>query len=310
MKKRILVIGSANLDFVMNVKRVPAAGETLIDTGSYNYSPGGKGANAAVTVAMLEGDCIFCSRLGSDNYGTSLKKFYGECGVDTRFVKLDQSAATGLASIMVEESGMNRIIVYPGANSALSKDDIEDAFMCYPDALYLNFEIPFEMVCFACEYAKKQQIPVFIDAGAAHSSTRLDMLGAVEVFSPNESETLALTGIEPTTMESCLRACSILYKKMTSKYIVIKLGERGCFIYDGIHYNLCAPFDTVAVDTTAAGDAFTAALALEYMRCGDILKSCRYANAVGSLVVSRHGSAESIPNQKQVNELLANADNL
>ncbi|MBQ7822176.1 MAG: ribokinase [Clostridia bacterium] len=310
MKKRILVVSSANLDFVLNMKRVPGAGETVIDMGSYDHVPGGKGANAAVAVSRLDGDCVFCTRLGNDANGKMLKQFYSECGIDTRFVITDKTASTGLAAIMVESNGMNRIVVYPGANMNLCDDDVEEAFMCYPDALFVNFEIPSETVFTACEYAKKQEIPIFIDAGPADKSIRLDLLPPIEIFSPNESETYAFTGIEPTSMENCLRAASALYKKMNVKYIVIKLGERGCFIYDGIHYHLCAPFETVAVDSTAAGDAFTAALALEYLRCGDILSACSYANAVGSIVVSMPGASSSIPTEEKVRKFLKSQDSI
>ncbi|MBQ4137084.1 MAG: bifunctional hydroxymethylpyrimidine kinase/phosphomethylpyrimidine kinase [Clostridia bacterium] len=131
------------------------------------------------------------------------------------------------------------------------------------------------------------------------------MIGPLEVFSPNESETYELTGIEPSNMDNCLRAAMLLHKKTQAKYIVIKLGERGCFVYDGIHYHLSAPFETVAVDSTAAGDAFTAALTLEYLRCGDILEACRFANAVGSIVVSKPGASSSIPFEAEVREFLS-----
>lgn len=304
MKKRILVISSANLDFVMNMTRVPGAGETLIDSGSYTYVPGGKGANAAVAFARLDGDCVFCTRLGNDQNGKTLKGFYKDCGIDLRFVKQDEKAPTGLAAILVEASGMNRIIVYPGSNALLSKDDVEEAFTCYPDALFINFEIPSEIVQTACEYAKRQGIPIFVDAGPADNTVRLDLLGPLEVFSPNESETYEFTGIEPSNMENCLRAAMLLHKKTQAKYIIIKLGDRGCFVYDGIHYNLCAPFETVAVDSTAAGDAFTAALTLEYLRCGDILEACHFANAVGSIVVSKPGASSSIPYVADVRRFL------
>lgn len=304
MKKRILVVSSANMDLVLNMKRVPSAGETVIDSGKYGYVPGGKGANAAVAVSRLGGDSVFCTRLGNDTNGAELKSFYTANGIDTRFINISKNAPTGLAAIMVESNGMNRIVVYPGANTELCDDDVEEAFMCYPDALFVNFEIPTKTVFTACEYAKKQNIPIFIDGGPADPSIRLDLLPPIEVFSPNESETYTFTGIEPNGMESCLRAASALYNKMKVKYIIIKLGERGCFVYDGIHYNVGSPFETTAVDSTAAGDAFTAALALEYLRCGDIMKACRYANAVGSIVVSKPGASSSIPTCDEVNEFI------
>lgn len=308
MKKRILVVSSANMDMVLNVKRIPSAGETIIDSGSYSYVPGGKGANAAIAAARLGADCVFCTRIGCDSNGSALKKFYADNTIDTRFVNSDRQAPTGLAVIMVESNGMNRIIVYPGANACLSNDDVEEAFISYPDALFVNFEIPYDIMLTACKYATEQKIPIFVDAGPADTSADLSKLPKLEVFSPNESETFAFTGIMPSNMDNCLRAASSLFNKVNTKYIVIKLGDRGCFIYDGIHYNLVSPYETEAVDTTAAGDAFTSALTLEYMRSGNIAEACKYANAVGAMVVSKHGASSSIPTEEEVKAFIKNKE--
>ncbi len=303
-KKRILTVGSSNMDLVLSMNRVPMAGETVIDMGSYKSVPGGKGANSALAVARLGADSVFCTRLGRDENGGLLSEFYKKNGLDTRFVKRDNKLPTGLAAIMVESNGMNRIVVYPGANMALDRDDIEEAFMCYPDALLMNFEVSKETVYNACEFAEKREIPKFIDGGPAVKSIDLEKLGRVEIFSPNESETHVYTGIRPQSMNDCLRASSVLYNKMDVKYVVIKLGDRGCFIYDGIHYNVCESYEVDAVDTTAAGDAFTAAMTVEYIKTGDVVKACRFANAVGAMVVTREGAAPSIPCREDVLEFI------
>lgn len=303
-KKRILTVGSSNMDLVLNINRVPMAGETVIDMGSYSNAPGGKGANSALTVARLGADSVFCTKLGKDENGGLLKEFYKKNGMDTRFVKLDPKYPTGLAAIMVEPNGMNRIVVYPGANMSLERDDIEEAFMCYPDALLMNFEISKEAIYTACEFAKKMGIPKIIDGGPAVKSIDFEKLGRVEIFSPNETETHTYTGIRPQSMNDCLRAASALYNKMDVKYVVIKLGDRGCFVYDGIHYNICESYEVDAVDTTAAGDSFTAAMTVEYIKSGDIIKACNFANAVGAMVVTKAGAAPSIPNRDKVLEFI------
>lgn len=304
MKKRILVISSANMDMAMTVRRLPSAGETLIDGGSYAFLPGGKGANSAIAFSRLGGDCVFCTKLGRDAHGDTLLDFYNKNSLDTRFVSRSQKYPTGLAVIMVESSGMNRIVVYPGANRAIGKNEVDEAFLCYPDAIYLNFEIPYDTVLTACEYAVLQNIPIFIDAGPASDAIPLEKLPEIEVFSPNESETYRFTGIMPDNLGNCLRAASALYERMKVKYIVIKLGGRGCFVYDGTYQNLCAPYETSVIDTTAAGDAFTAALTLEYMRGADILAACRYANAVGAMVVSKKGASSSVPTEEEVEKFI------
>lgn len=304
MKKRVLVVGSSNMDFVMNVGKIPEAGQTVIEKREYDYVPGGKGANGALALARLGGDCIFCARLGNDANGQLLKKFYSDSGMDTRFVKLDKNVPTGLASIIVEENGNNRIVVYPGANSHLSSADVEDSITSLPDGVLLQFEIPEATVIAATQFASRKDIPIIVDAGPAYSGYPLGELAPLEIISPNESETYALTGVMPNTMDNCLRAATVLMQKVQTKYVVIKLGGRGAYIHDGRYSRLITPYECDVVDTTAAGDAFTAAMTLEYLKTGDIVKAVKYANVVGSMVVSKAGAASSIPFRTEVEEFI------
>ena len=300
MKKRVLVVSSANMDFVMRVGKLPEAGQTLIERRSYDYVPGGKGANAAVALARLGADSVFCARLGSDSHAKKLVSLYEDSGIDTRFIINDRNVPTGLASIIVEENGNNRIVVYPGANANLTAEDVEDAITCIPDAVFLQFEIPTDAVVAATQFAKQRGIPVFIDAGPARRNYPLDRLGPLEVISPNETETYALTGIMPQTMNDCLRAASILMQKVQTKYVVIKLGDRGAYIHDGKYSEVVISHEVEVVDTTAAGDAFTAAMTLEYLKSGNIVRAVKYANAVGALVVGKAGASSSLPTAAQV----------
>lgn len=292
------------MDFVMKVGKLPEAGQTIIEKNSYDYVPGGKGANSAVALARLGGDSVFCTRLGNDNHAKRLKALYVDNGIDVRFIKHDRTAATGLAAIIVEENGDNRIVVYPGANLNLSNEDIEDAFTCLPDAVFLQFEIPDEAVIAATKFAKRRNIPVFVDAGPARQDYPLDKLAQLEVISPNESETFALTGILPNNSDNCLRAANTLMQKVSAKYVVIKLGGRGAYIYDGKYAQLIPTYEGEVVDTTAAGDSFTAALTLEYLNSGDIVRAVKYANAVGTMVVSKAGASSSIPTAAEVSEFI------
>lgn len=304
MKKRILVVGSANMDFVMNVSRLPSPGETLIENGGYRLIPGGKGANSAITIERLGGDCVFCAKLGKDPHGEALRRLYEAEGINLSALKFTSDAPTGLAAITVEKDGQNRISVFSGANDFLNEDDAEEALLCYPDALYMNFEIPNEAILTAAYYAAKKEIPIIIDAGPSKPDFPFDRLPPLEIFSPNESETEALTGIVPNSADNALRAAVALQKTVKSHYYVIKLGEKGALVYDGKYYNIASSYEVKTVDTTAAGDSFTAALTLEYLRSGNIMHSLRYANAVGAFVVSRKGASTSIPNEKQLLEFI------
>ncbi len=308
MKPKILVVGSSNVDFVQRVGRVPLSGESLTSNYKYSFVPGGKGANCAVALARLGGDVMYCARLGYDNYGLELKKVYESEHIDTRYVKLDKTHQTGFASVMVEDNGANRIVVFPGANEMLCADDVEEAFVSYPDALLTQFETNNTVTLSAIKFANKAKIPVFIDAGPIKKDFPIASLEGIEVFSPNESETLAYTGIKPGTMDDCLYASMKLYNAMDVKYIVLKLGGRGAYIYDGKYCEMIESYSVTAIDTTAAGDAFTAAMTLKYLENGgNITDAVKYANAVGAITVTSEGAMPSLPTAKEVEDFIERA---
>ncbi len=302
MKSRVLVVSSANMDFVQRMAKIPEAGQTVVTDTTYSYIPGGKGANSAVAFARLGADTVFCSRVGRDQNGATLRKIYQKEGIDTRFLVDDPERATGLASIIVEEDGTNRIVVYPGANQGIDENEIEEAFTTYPDCVFMQFEIPFDAVVTAAEYAFDQNIPLFIDAGPVSDAVQLEKLKKVEILSPNETECAALTGIYPDSLENCLKACIRLCSMVECKYVVLKLGRRGAFVYDGKYYHLVQGHKVNAVDTTAAGDVFSAALTYAYLKKGDVLEATRFANLAAALSVTREGAFPSIPTLAEVKE--------
>ena len=304
MAKRILVAGSSNIDFVLSTPYIPAPGETMISPGAYTFTPGGKGANAAVAAVSLGAEVAFCSRVGNDAYGDSLIRLFAERGIDTRFIKVDRLEQTGLAAVMVEKDGTNRIIVYSGANKKISDTDVEEAFSYYPDAVLTQFEMRPEAVIAAARRAAYEGIPLVVDAGAVTADFPISRLEKVEIFSPNENETEILTGIRPDSLENCLRASIALCNKVDIKYVVLKLGARGCHVYDGKYCNLISPCEVPVVDTTAAGDIFTAALTAEYLRTNDILAAARFANAAGALAVSKKGAVTAVPTLEEVRKFL------
>ena len=307
MKPRILVVGSANMDMVLSMPYMPQEGESIV-SNDYTYIPGGKGANAAVSAARVGADVIFCARLGNDENGKRLIEAYRNEGIITRYIKIDKAAPTGLAVILLDErNGKNRIVVYPSANLNLEVDDVENAFLSYPDAVLIQFETSAEAIIAATEFAAQQQIPVFIDAGPVRKEFTPEVyqsLQNVEIVSPNEVEIAQITGIIPTNPETCLQACMKLSHMIKTKNIVIKLSDRGCFMYDGKYYEMLTANYVEAVDTTAAGDAFTAALAIEYLKTKNLSHSCKYANVAGALTVTKFGAMSSLPTQKQIDNFI------
>ena len=299
--RKILVVSSANMDFVMDTPKIPEAGESLICTGGYKYIPGGKGANSAVAVARLGGRSLFCTSVGRDANGDALLALYNNEGIDTSFIYRSNDAPTGLAAIMVEGNGQNRIMVFPGANRRITKEAIDLAIAEHPEALFMQLETSEETVVYAANAASAAGIPVVIDAGPADPAFPLEKLPEIEIFSPNETETQIFTGIKPTDESSCAEAVAKLSGRVNAKHFCIKLGDKGCYI-DG---EIIPSFKTTAVDTTAAGDTFTAALTLEYLKDGDLKRSARFANAAAAIAVSRKGASSSIPYREEVEAFLS-----
>ena len=305
-EKRVLIIGSSNMDLALNVYRVPAPGETVVDDGGVAYTPGGKGANAAVAFSRLGANVVFATRLGVDAHGRQLYNYYKEEGIDTSYIKVDRDFPTGFSVVMKESGGENRIIVYPGANTHISAENMVEAFSSAPDALFLGFEIGFDAALTAARIAASRRIPIFLDAAPADKRFPLENLPYCEVFSPNETETFEYTGVMPSGADSSLKAALALYRRVNCKYLVIKQGSRGASVYDGKHFDMIPAhrIDKV-VDTTAAGDTFSAAMTLEYLRSADIKSAVRYGAAAAAIAVSREGASSSVPTKEEVERFIS-----
>lgn len=306
MKPRILVISSVNMDFMMKTSVLPTPGETILDHGgSCRFTMGGKGVNAAVAFTRLEGDCVLCARVGKDENGNTLRRGLRDAGIDTRFLMTDSYADTGMAAVISEVENASRILVYPGANDSLNPADIEAAFTCHPDAVFLQLEIPEDAIIAATRCAEDMGVPVFLDAAPARRDIAWDKVSPLEVFSPNEKETFAYTGIDPIDADHCLRAAVKLGNLVKARYYVLKLGARGAYVYDGKYANVLSAPDVRVVDKNAAGDAFSAALTLHYLRTRNIVKAVNFANLVGAATVTRPGAVGSIPNFDELESFAA-----
>ena len=306
-KPRILVIGSINMDVVLKAEKFPAPGETVLGT-DLSLIPGGKGANQAVALSRLGASSSLLGRVGADPWGKELAGKLSENGVDTENVAAVDSLPTGNATIIVDQEGENRIVLIAGANDALLPEDVDLALAGKAawDAILLQLEIPLETVCHAISAGAARGIPVILDAGPPVKLS-LEKLRGVTVLSPNESETEALTGIRPDGLESASRAAALLEKSTGAREVVLKLGDRGALCRIDGHWKLIEAHRVEVVDTTAAGDSFTAALAIEYTRKTGIKEAVRRAIAAGALAVTRLGAQPSLPTAEEVDRLLERA---
>lgn len=299
---RLLVVGSANADLVTEVSRCPRPGETLIG-GGFKVIPGGKGANQAVAGARLGGATSFAGRVGADSYGTLLSQSLAEAGVDTRWLAVTRDAHTGVATIFVAEDGENVIVVSPGANGLLTPDDVTamDEAFANADVVLTQFEIPLPAIEAVLDMARRHGVLSVLDAGGVTASGR-DLVGRADVISPNETEAATLTGRPVKTMDDA-RAAAEALRDMGAPAVVMKLGRQGALYVggDSLHVPACS---VEVVDTTAAGDAFTAALALGW-RVMPVADAVRYANVAGALACAVAGAQPSMPTARAVEGWLA-----
>lgn len=302
-KPRILVIGSINMDVVLRAEKFPAPGETVVGT-DLSLIPGGKGANQAVALSRLGASASLLGCVGKDPWGEELIEKLEENGVDTVNVTSDESLPTGNATIIVDSEGENRIVLIAGANDALRPGLVDAALDAESscDAILLQLEIPLRTVYHAISTGAARGIPVILDAGPPRA-VPLEKLRGVTVLSPNESETEALTGIRPGDLDSAGKAAALLEESTGANEVVLKLGERGALFKDNGRYELAEAHQVEVVDTTAAGDSFTAALALEHSRGTGIAKAVRRALAAGALAVTRLGAQPSLPTAEEVDRL-------
>ncbi len=294
---RAAVVGSINMDLILNMKKVPDVGENVLGT-DYGYANGGKGANQATALAKLSAKVKMIGKVADDTNGAKLLENLKNNNIDISGVSTDGSQ-TGLAAIILDGDGRNRIVVYEGANAEIESDKAVAEIENDIDLLLLQFETNEEVVISCVNHAVKSGITTVIDCGPAKNFALEKMQGAT-ILSPNESETKALTGIYPDNDENILKASKILEERSKAKYIVLKLGERGCALWDGKELKFFPPYKSKVVDTTAAGDCFTAALALEYIKNGDIEKACDFGNKAGSIAVSRMGAQSSMPTIEEI----------
>ncbi|MBQ7687674.1 MAG: ribokinase [Clostridia bacterium] len=291
------VVGSINMDLILRMDRVPETGENVLGS-SYGYANGGKGANQAVGLARLGAKTKMIGKVCADENGRTLLAHLLAEGVDVSGVSTDGSQ-TGLAAILLDGAGKNRIVVFECANAEIDPEAAARCLLPPPDLLLVQFETREDVVVSCVNEAVKNGVTTVIDCGPAKNFALEKMPGA-DILSPNESETLALTGIYPSDDGAVRKACEILSARSKARYVVLKLGARGCAVWDGRRLQFLPAYETKVVDTTAAGDCFTAAMALEYKRTGDIIAACDMGNRAGSIAVSRLGAADSMPTAEEL----------
>lgn len=296
--KNIVVVGSANMDLIMRVSRLPKPGESLLGT-HFMTAHGGKGANQAVAAARLGANVTFVGCVGTDAFGALQREGFVQEGISVAHLKTSAQEPTGTALILLTESGQNAIVVAPAANYDLLPQDISglhDLF-AQADMIISQLEIPIESVAITLRLARETSTFSLLDAGPARTVAP-ELLANADMVSPNETEAEALTGIVVDSLDAARQSAKKLCA-MGVEHVVLKLGARGCLYYGNGEELVVPAFAITAVDTTAAGDAFTGALGVAWgnMPLHDAL---RFANAAGALAATVEGAQPSIPTRAAV----------
>jgi ribokinase len=303
MGKKILVIGSANVDFILRIPRFHKAGETILGEDAV-AAFGGKGANQAMAAKRLGGAVDFLAALGDDAQGRAYRKYLIQNGFKAQFLLTERKKTTGMALIEIGPGGENRIVVSPGANRALSPLRLKKTGRVWErvSVLVVQLETPLETVRAALEAAKRKAIRTILNPAPARPLAPR-VLSRVDFLVPNETEAQEITGVKIKGDEGLSRAASELLKR-GAKNVIITLGGKGVYFKNRLQEIRVEAFPVKAVDTTAAGDAFVGTLAWGLAEGMDIEELLIRANAAGALTATRLGAQPSLPTRAEVARFL------
>jgi len=314
---KILVVGSLVTDLITKVHTLPVAGETRFGH-DFTTAPGGKGANQAVQARLLGADVTMVGRVGADANGEYLRTALKSYGLSDEHIGIDSKVSTAVGNIILETGGertQNRIIVVPGANMAITTDDV--AFLANTigeyDMVILQLEIPMQVNRVVAEYARAAGVPVMLNS-APYVPIDDDLLAKLAYISPNETEAAAITGVpirregKDVNFDDVRKAIDVLREKGVPN-VIITLGSAGAAFgnADGIIFSPC--IDIVKVqDPTAAGDSFVGAFCYAVSSGMGYEQALKFANYTATLTVSKMGAMPSLPTLDQVLALMATTE--
>lgn len=295
----VLVIGSANMDFVVKAVHFPRPGETLFGR-TFSMFPGGKGANQAVASAKVGARTYFIGKMGKDIFRDTLMTSMRHDGVELGHVKVDAKASTGIALITVDLSGQNEIVVISGSNMHLLPGDLdrEKSVFSKVRTVLLQLEVPLPTVLRAARLAKRSGALVILNPAPAQKLPPA-LLRRTDILTPNETEAEILTGVRVRDIPSAGRAARKLLKAGVGR-VIVTLGSRGCLLVTENELRRFPALHVRPVDTTGAGDAFNGALACALAGGKTLNEAILFANSVAAFSVTRMGAQSSMPGLKEL----------
>lgn len=298
---KVTVVGSINLDHMVRTPRMPQGGET-IHVHEVFSAGGGKGANQAVAIQRLGSETHFIGAVGNDDEGKMMLELLGEEGMDLSAIRILEDTVTGQAFVIVDDASENRILVYGGANMALTPEHIEESASLIESSQFVVSQFEVDLACIekAFRIARNAGVKTVLNPAPAKKEVPSQLLDLTDIVIPNETEAELLTGIKVET-EVDMRACAEAFHNHGVETVIITLGSRGAYFHTKEKEGIVPAFKVDAKDTTAAGDTFIGA----FMSClqpdaSNLEEAIQFGNRASSIAVQRYGAQPSIPFKEEL----------
>ncbi len=304
MGKGVTVFGSFVTDLMARSNTLPEPGETVMGN-FFKISPGGKGSNQAIAAKRAGADVDIVTKVGRDQFQKLAFESFGNEGISTEFIFLDDDKSTGIALILVaEDTGQNIITVVPGASYNIKESDIEKAkeIILKNDYILLQLENNLDATMKVIELAHERSIKIVLNPAPVVPLPE-ELYKKIYVITPNESEAERLTGIKIKNEDDIKKACEVFHKKGLDN-VIITLGEKGAYLSTPETKRWLEPIEVDVVDTTGAGDAFNGGFVAGLANGMSIIEACEYGMIVGGLSVTKMGTSISMPTMLEIQEYI------
>jgi len=300
--KKVLVIGSLNMDLSVRLNTMPLVGETILGK-SLNYIAGGKGANQAASIGKLGGSVTMLACVGDDGFGKVEIDTLSSLKVDTSRIKVKKDIPTGTALIYVDDNGNNSIVVIAAANDYCDIDYIRENedLLKESDYILMQQEIPYESVEYVAKKAKELGKTVILNPAPARQLSD-ELLSNIDYLTPNETELMKITSLSCNDDKEIEKACKYLLEKGV-KNVIVTLGENGSMLVNKDVVEKISAFKVKSIDTTAAGDCFNGALATALSKGDSLKEAIKFASKAAAISVTRKGAISSLPSLNEILDL-------
>lgn len=300
---QLVVLGSINADHILNLSHFPTPGETVMGN-QYQVAFGGKGANQAVAAGRSGADIAFIACVGDDDTGRQVRQQLSSDHINVEPVSILTGTSTGVALIFVNNEGENVIGIHGGANQGLTPEIVaqHQGLIAGAGALLMQLESPVESVLAAAKIAHQNGTRVILNPAPACALSD-ELLGLVDMITPNETEAEILTGVRVENDDDAARAAQELHQKGIET-VMITLGSRGVWVSTQGQGQRVPGFNVTAVDTIAAGDTFNGALVTSLLEGTGLVEAIRFAHAAAAIAVTRKGAQPSVPWRHEIDAFL------